>query len=106
MGWHVLRNRDFKTREDSREERNKKEAQFFSEGLWATATRDFVGIAKLNPTLSKVLLEKIKNELPKIMDEVTAKITECRSELEILGDERDTAVGRHPGAKFPLSAVS
>lgn len=53
-----------------------------------------MGIATLNPRLSDILLEKIKNELPNMMDELVGKIAECKSEIEKLGDARETLVAQ------------
>lgn len=91
LGWHTLRNRSFETRNDSSEERDAREAHYFSEtGLWATANPEFVGITKLKPRLSKELLEKIKNELPKIADELAGKFAQFKVEKDLLGDSRET----------------
>lgn len=90
LGWHVLRNRDYETRNDSSDQRNRKEATFFSRGIWAGANRDLVGISTLMPRLGNVLLDKIKEELPKIVEELIEKSTECKSEKARLGNARDT----------------
>lgn len=60
LGWHVLRNRSYETRDASSEERNATEISFFSQGVWKDLPRSMVGISPLQARLSKVLLEQIK----------------------------------------------
>ena len=47
LGWHVLRNRDFNSRECSVEERDERERAFLSQGVWTSLTASTVGIMTL-----------------------------------------------------------
>ncbi|KAG5968441.1 hypothetical protein E4U58_001864 [Claviceps cyperi] len=44
LGWHVLKNRDFKMRDASSAERDAAEASFFSSGIWATLDPSNLGV--------------------------------------------------------------
>jgi hypothetical protein len=57
LGWHVLRNRDYETRNTSIEARDAAEEQFFSQGLWKDFPRNLVGVTSLRARLSQVLLQ-------------------------------------------------
>lgn len=70
LGWHVLRNRDFNTRNVTSTERDRIEEEFFSQGVWKTLPRSILGVAKLRERLSKVLLDHIKSELPALIREI------------------------------------
>lgn len=62
LGWHVLRNRAYETRESSTEARDVDEAHFFRHGIWASLPRDLVGIDTLRVKLSEVRLEHVDAE--------------------------------------------
>lgn len=56
LGWHVLRNRDFDTRDHSVDERDREEmAFFFSRGIWISLPVHILEIGALDPRLSTVL---------------------------------------------------
>ena len=88
LGWQVLRNRDYETRNTSIEARDEAEEQFFSQGLWKDLPRNIVGITSLRVRLSKVLLEQIRNELPSLLEEIEARLEETRRVLDKLGANR------------------
>ena len=91
LGWHVVKNRDYQSRQSSAEERDQSEVQFFSEGVWRELPRDMVGIGALKGRLSKILLDQIKRYLPKLIEDIQSGIEECRIKLAKLGDGRSTA---------------
>ena len=90
LGWHVLKNMDSETGQWSLADRNIKEADFFSQGIWKDMSQSLLGINKLRSRLSKVLLGQIAAELPSLIDEIGVKSSACRSRLDKLGDPRAT----------------
>ncbi|KAH8674416.1 P-loop containing nucleoside triphosphate hydrolase protein [Tricladium varicosporioides] len=91
LGWHVLRNRDYETRNASMEARDAAEEQFFSQGLWKDFPRNLVGITSLRARLSQVLLQQIRNELPSLLEEIEVNIKDIQMTLDKLGTSRDTS---------------
>jgi GTPase SAR1 family protein len=94
LGWHVLKNRDYETRHYSTEARDLAEAQFLSTGVWNDLPRGTVGIVSLRQRLSQVLLDQIRNELPRLAAEIEYGIEHCRVELGRLGESRNTVRGQ------------
>ncbi len=90
LGWHVLRNRDYESRNSTTEARDNAEIQFFSQGIWQDLSRQAVGIVTLRERLSKVLLDQIKAELPSLVDDIQNGVEECQSKLTKLGGRRTT----------------
>lgn len=90
LGWHVLKNMDSETGEWSLADRDVKEEEFFSQGIWEDLPRSLLGIDKLRKRLSKVLLIQIAAELPSLIDEIEIKSNACRSRLDKLGEPRAT----------------
>lgn len=90
LGWHVLRNRDFDSRECSVEERDERERNFFSQGVWTSLTASTVGIMALKPRLSTVLINHVVSELPSLVRDIKAGIDDCRRRLSRLGEARQT----------------
>ncbi|KAF2676183.1 interferon-induced GTP-binding protein Mx [Lentithecium fluviatile CBS 122367] len=91
LGWHVLRNRDYATRDSSSQERNHTEAQFFSSGVWRSLHTSHVGIHSLKPRLSKILKDHILAQLPDVVTQIQDGIRECSERLDVLGASRATA---------------
>jgi len=90
LGWHVLRNRDDDSRDNSVEERDEKEKEFFSQGSWISLPPNILGIGTLKPRLSTVLKDQIVSELPNLLRDVGAGINDSRSTLIRLGEARGT----------------
>jgi Dynamin family/Dynamin central region len=90
LGWHVLKNRDYDTRDCSAEERDLAEKEFFSRGIWTTLPPTHVGITSLKPRLSTLLKDQILMELPSLIRDVELGLKECQSILERLGGARAT----------------
>lgn len=90
LGWHVLKNMDSETGEWTLADRDAKEDEFFSQGIWEDMSRSLLGVKKLRGRLSKVLLGQIAAELPSLIDEIGVKSSACRSRLDKLGDPRAT----------------
>ncbi|KAI9731215.1 MAG: hypothetical protein M1834_005408 [Cirrosporium novae-zelandiae] len=90
LGWHVLKNRDFNTKDISLKARDDSEQEFLTQGVWQNLPRSIVGIDELRRRLSNVLLEHIRTELPALVDDVEKSIDECHSRLDSLGASRAT----------------
>ncbi|KAL8646162.1 MAG: hypothetical protein Q9226_006989 [Calogaya cf. arnoldii] len=90
LGWHVLRNRDFYTKDSTTEERDQGEKKFFSDGVWTSLPRDIKGIDSLKPRLSNVLRNQIITVLPSLIKDVERGIGDCNARLHRLGDTRGT----------------
>lgn len=91
LGWHVLKNRDYDTKECSTAERDQAESDFFSKGIWTTLPPTHVGITSLKPRLSSLLKDQILTELPSLIRDVEVGTEECRKILERLGGARATS---------------
>lgn len=90
LGWHVLKNRDYDTRNCSADERNEAERSFFAKGVWTTLPPTHVGITSLNPRLSSLLKDHILAELPSLLRDVQTGVDDCESILQRLGTSRGT----------------
>ncbi len=90
LGWHVLKNRDYDSRECSVDERDEKERGFFSYGNWTSLPTKTLGVGALKPRLSTVLKDQIISELPYLIRDVEAGIDDSRSTLMRLGEARGT----------------
>ncbi|KKZ63199.1 dynamin GTPase [[Emmonsia] crescens] len=90
LGWHVLRNRDYETKDVLDDARDELEREFFETGSWATVSREFVGIDSLRYRLSKLLLGHIRKTLPGLIAEIQDSVSKYEAKVESLGNERST----------------
>lgn len=90
LGWHVLRNRDYDTRNSTAEQRDEAEMNFFERTVWSSLPPSHLGIASLKPRLSRVLKDQILVELPALMQDVERGIKDCEERLNRLGASRGT----------------
>lgn len=90
LGWHVLRNRDFTTKDSTTEERDRNEASFFEKGIWRSLSADQTGIQSLKSRLSKILKDHIVAQLPDVLVQTKDGIQECTARLDTLGAPRAT----------------
>ncbi|KAI1359295.1 P-loop containing nucleoside triphosphate hydrolase protein [Xylaria arbuscula] len=88
LGWHVLRNRSYASRDTSTAERDEAELEFFSTGLWTTLDAAQLGVANLRVRMSNVLHDQIVNQLPSVLENVETGIRESKEKLSRLGDAR------------------
>ncbi|KAI1144905.1 P-loop containing nucleoside triphosphate hydrolase protein [Nemania diffusa] len=88
LGWHVLRNRSYASRDTSTAERDEAEMEFFSTGLWTTLDAAQLGVANLRIRMSNVLHDQIINQLPSVLENVETGIRESKEKLSRLGDAR------------------
>lgn len=90
LGWHVLRNRNYKERDSSAADRDAVERDFLSGGVWADIDRAHCVVDRLKVKLSSVLRDQIISQLPDMLREVDELIRQCNDELRKLGPERET----------------
>ncbi|KAI8931074.1 hypothetical protein NX059_012085 [Plenodomus lindquistii] len=88
LGWHVLRNRDYASRDSTSEERDQVEADFFASGIWKSLPSTQVGVHSLRPRLSKILKDQIMVQLPVVLAQINEGVVECNQELAALGAPR------------------
>ncbi|KAJ5836851.1 Dynamin GTPase [Penicillium robsamsonii] len=90
LGWHVLRNRSFETRDISDDARDVQEKEFFERGRWASLPRDQVGIESLRHRLSKILLDNVRRNLPGLIADIQERIARNEQTLAKMGAPRTT----------------
>ncbi|KAJ5165387.1 Dynamin [Penicillium coprophilum] len=90
LGWHVLRNRSFETRDISDDARDIQEKEFFERGRWASLPRDQVGIESLRRRLSKILLGHVRRNLPGLIADIQERIARNEQTLAKMGVPRTT----------------
>jgi GTPase SAR1 family protein len=90
IGWHVLRNRSFETRDISDDARDEMEKAFFNQGRWTSLSRECVGIDSLRRRLSTILLKLIRRNLPGLITEIQDKVSDRQEQLSRLGPPRST----------------
>ncbi|KAH7186175.1 P-loop containing nucleoside triphosphate hydrolase protein [Fusarium flagelliforme] len=90
LGWHVLKNRDFKERDVTSAQRDEIERAFFSQGLWDSVDSLHCGVAALRVRLSIVLKDQILAQLPSLEQDVEEGIRDCAERLDYLGPVRGT----------------
>ncbi|CAJ2503470.1 Uu.00g108640.m01.CDS01 [Anthostomella pinea] len=88
LGWHVLRNRSYVERNATSSERDEKESEFFSKGVWTTLESSQLGVSALRMRLSKVLRDQIMLQLPSVLEDVEAGIKQCQDKIAKLGASR------------------
>ncbi|KAG5991712.1 hypothetical protein E4U43_003954, partial [Claviceps pusilla] len=92
LGWHVLKNRDYKMvmANATSQERDEAETAFFSRGIWSQLDPATVGVAALRARLSDVLKKQIIAELPSLIKDVEDGMKKCKTKLQKLGSARET----------------
>ncbi|KAH8199463.1 hypothetical protein TruAng_006339 [Truncatella angustata] len=90
LGWHVLRNRDYTSRDATNDERDRQEEAFLAQGAWAALPQKQKGVAALRSRLSGVLTNQILEQLPELISKVDHGLQECSHALEKLGISRAT----------------
>ena len=90
LGWVVVRNRSFEEQGSSPSERDEMEKQFFDNGLWKNLDSETKGVLALRRRLGKILHNHILTEMPSMLKDVDAGITDCEQKLAALGTSRGT----------------
>ena len=91
LGWHVLRNRRFEEGASSLMERNTCEATYFRTSNFNTLPKQNVGINALRTRLSLLLFEHIKQELPRLRQDLEEAFVDAQGQLKLLGSRRSAA---------------
>lgn len=91
LGWHVIKNRAFEETSSTFLERNASEAHYFSTSNFKSLPKDCVGIDSLRKRLSHQLFEHVKQELPRLREDLDAALSESRDQLKLMGAKRATA---------------
>lgn len=90
LGWHVIKNRKFEEKDLSIEDRNISEEHFFGTSNFQMLPDENVGINSLRVKLSKLLFEHVKNELPRLQNDLEAALKSAQKDLELFGEPRST----------------
>ena len=91
LGWHVLKNRKYEEKDFTLDERNAAEATYFARSNFKTLPANCLGIDTLRTRLSHLLFEHVKNELPKLRNDLEAALADTQSQLKNLGQPRTKA---------------
>ncbi|KAK2599466.1 hypothetical protein N8I77_011220 [Diaporthe amygdali] len=90
LGWHVLRNKGFDTLDDTIEQREKREADFFRESAWNVLEPSQLGAQNLQKRLREIQWNQIRQGLPGVKSDVQTGIRDCQAKLAQLGSARDS----------------
>lgn len=91
LGWHVLKNRRYETRQLLTEARDDAEREFLSQGAWRDLARTTVGVYVLRERLSKILFDQIQAEMPTLIEDLEGKLSQRRSTLAKFGPSRGSS---------------
>ncbi|KAK7190960.1 hypothetical protein DPSP01_009163 [Paraphaeosphaeria sporulosa] len=96
LGWHVVRNAGPRDYYSTLNDRDAMEKKFFAKQSWAKRlNKDQLGVNNLRDRLSKLLEKHIREEMPKLMDEIKEGLAEAKLKRARLGDARpDTKTQR------------
>ncbi|KAJ9367536.1 hypothetical protein DTO282E5_7753 [Paecilomyces variotii] len=92
LGWHVLKNREFKEAGISIQERNLSEQYFFRKSAFGKLPKEHIGIGSLVSRLSSLLFTHVRRELPKLQEELDSTLHVTKTELDVMGTARATTV--------------
>lgn len=88
-GWHVVRNRGVEEMDQTFDERDAQELEFFSHSSWAgKLDQNQLGIDSLRIRLSKILEVQTRSTLPGIIKQLRLKLEESKLQLKRLGPSR------------------
>ena len=91
LGWHVLKNRNFAEKDSSLMERNAAEEIYFRTSNFKGLPADSVGIEALRIRLSKLLFEHVRQELPKLRNDLEVALDTATKQLAIMGTRRSSS---------------
>ena len=90
LGWHIVKNRSFEEGTNSFAERNASEASYFRQSNFSCLPKANVGVASLRERLSRLLFEHVKQELPKLHDDLKKALDDSKRQLSMLGSRRSS----------------
>ena len=91
LGWHVLKNRSFKESAYSFLQRNASEAAYFRKSNFKILAKDCVGIDSLKTRLSQLLFDHVRQELPKLREDLDNALKESKDQMDTMGRPRTTS---------------
>ena len=91
LGWHVLKNRSFEEGASTFWDRNMSEANYFRTSNFKTLPKDDIGIGSLRTRLSRLLFNHVKQELPKLREDLDRALHDTKGQLSNMGNRRATA---------------
>ena len=91
LGWHVLMNRSYATKDACSAKRDEDEKTFFDTRIWNAMDHRSLGAGSLVPRLSNVLKDQILAQLPSLIRDVEVGLQDGKERLERLGTPRTTS---------------
>ncbi|KIV81523.1 hypothetical protein PV11_03701 [Exophiala sideris] len=83
-GWFVVKSRNSQNMTISSEDRDAEESKFLSQGRWTTISSRQKGVKSLERQMSTVFGNLLKGQMPQLLQEIIARITQVRSKLASL----------------------
>jgi hypothetical protein len=90
LGWHVLKNKGYKTKKMNTTRRESADEMFFASGIWTSMDSKELGLKSLKLRLSNILKNQIVYQLPSLLRDVQLVRSECQTRLDRLGTPRAT----------------
>ncbi|PYI35444.1 vacuolar sorting protein VPS1, dynamin [Aspergillus indologenus CBS 114.80] len=89
-GWILVRNLGQREMEKGAVDRDTAEAEFGKTELWNTVAADRYGISSLKTRLQETVTENARRTFPLVRAEISKKLKDAKTSLDMLGSERDT----------------
>ncbi|ETS83072.1 hypothetical protein PFICI_04948 [Pestalotiopsis fici W106-1] len=89
LGWHVLRNSESVERCLGKDERDKREREFFNATSWSSVPPENKGIGTLRGRLSRILMTRAKRNLKSLIDGFEITLSERQFLRKQLGEPRE-----------------
>jgi GTPase SAR1 family protein len=90
LGWHVLKNRAWEEGDSTLFERNAAEATYFRTSNFKSLPKEHLGIDSLKARLVSLLFNHVKQEMPRLRQDLEAALHEANGQLEQLGSPRSS----------------
>ena len=88
LGWHVVRNIDSAIAQTQPDTRDELETLFFQESGFNCLPAHTIGMSFLRSRLSKVLFSQIRQELPRLVEDIQRQISTAQTARDRLGPSR------------------
>ncbi|KAG9251626.1 P-loop containing nucleoside triphosphate hydrolase protein [Emericellopsis atlantica] len=90
LGYCVVKNRGADDSSTDMEERHQKEKAFFAQHPWSALPDDRLGIPALRARIQGLLMSRTKSEIPKVKEEIAARLKAKKQLLEAMGASHST----------------
>ncbi|KAM3541358.1 hypothetical protein ARSEF1564_005719 [Beauveria bassiana] len=90
LGWYVLLNPGPNEQWTTAADRNRREAEFFTRGKWASLPPEMWGVASLRQKLSSQLQRHIGKHVKSLRQQIQKALDRCDGQLKELGEGKDT----------------